>query len=394
MPEDQAPPPSFVRRVLVVAGIAVTAFLLLSLVWYAGKVFLLIFAGLLLAVFLDGLATFVSHRTPLSRRWALLVVGVGLLLTLAGAGLLIGPSLAEQADELGQTIPEALDSVQSQLEGSGFGRWLLSQAPETANMMQSAKESMSGEGEEAESDAGDSNVEESEEAEGEERRSQGGESGGGKNGLLSAFSKIISGLINLFVILFVGVYAAVSPALYRENFLYLFPGRRRERLREVAGALGHSLRRWLMGQLASMAVVGALSAVGLMILGVPLALALGLIAALFSFVPYLGPILAAAPAILVGMMEGPQTALYVAALYLGVQFVESYLITPLIQKRAVELPPALLIASQVLMGVLAGALGVLLAAPLIVAVIVIIQMLYVEDVLGDDVQLMGHHHDG
>jgi predicted PurR-regulated permease PerM len=126
-----------------------------------------------------------------------------------------------------------------------------------------------------------------------------------------------------------------------------------------------------------------LELLGLWILGVPLALALGFIAGLLSFVPNFGPLIALIPAVLVGLMEGPSTALYVVILYIVIQAVESNLITPMIQKQMVYLPPAVILIGQVLLGILVGGLGLILATPIIAIAVVLVQLLYVEDVLGD-----------
>ena len=125
-----------------------------------------------------------------------------------------------------------------------------------------------------------------------------------------------------------------------------------------------------------------LTTIGLWLLDVPLALVLGLIAALFTFIPNIGPILSAIPAVLFGLTVSPQQALYVGLLYGGIQVVESYLLTPLVQRKTIELPPALTLAAQVLLGVTFGGLGVALAAPLTAVTVVGTRMLYVEDALG------------
>ena len=138
-----------------------------------------------------------------------------------------------------------------------------------------------------------------------------------------------------------------------------------------------------------MVVVGILTTLGLWIAGVPTPMALGLIAALLSFVPYVGPILSFFPAVLVALMVSLTKVLYVVVVFGLVQTLESYVITPLVQQKAVSLPPVILITAQIAMGVIAGAMGVLLAAPLAIVVIVLLQMLYVEDVLGDSVQILG-----
>jgi predicted PurR-regulated permease PerM len=136
-----------------------------------------------------------------------------------------------------------------------------------------------------------------------------------------------------------------------------------------------------------MSLVGILTALGLWLLGVPLALILGLIAALLEFVPYIGTILSAVPAILLALLQGPMQALWVVLLYFVIQSIESYLLTPLVQQRVVSLPPALVLAAQVLMGVLFGAWGIILATPLTAALLVLVQMLYIEDILGDPVKV-------
>jgi predicted PurR-regulated permease PerM len=151
--------------------------------------------------------------------------------------------------------------------------------------------------------------------------------------------------------------------------------------------MGRALRWWLLGRFASMGIVFVLTWIGLALLGVPLPFLLALIAGLFSFVPTFGPVASAVPAVLVGLSAGLQQALWVALLYLAVQMVESYGITPLIQRRTVRIPPALLVVFQLIMAVLAGVLGVLLATPILVVLMVLVGMLYVEDRLGEETDL-------
>jgi predicted PurR-regulated permease PerM len=196
-------------------------------------------------------------------------------------------------------------------------------------------------------------------------------------------------IINAILVLFIGIYMAVSPGLYVDNTIRLFPIRRRKRMRQVVSALGVALRWWLLGRAASMLVVGILTALGLWIAGVPQPLALALIASLLAFIPFMGPVLGAIPAILVALVESPVKVLYVILVFSIVQILENYFITPLIQQRAVSMAPALLITVQIIMAVLFGGLGVLLATPIAVVIIVLIQMLYIHDVLGDRIRLLG-----
>jgi len=155
-------------------------------------------------------------------------------------------------------------------------------------------------------------------------------------------------------------------------------------------AVVHALRWWLLGRLVAMTAVGLLTALGLWAIGMPMALALGFIAGLLSFVPYIGPIVSAVPAILVALADGGflETG-YVVLIYGAAQFLEGSLITPVVQKYSVALPPAILIIAQFLLAVPFGPVGIMLATPFAVSVIVMTQMLYVEDILGDSVKVLG-----
>jgi predicted PurR-regulated permease PerM len=168
----------------------------------------------------------------------------------------------------------------------------------------------------------------------------------------------------------------------------IFPAARRERIGEVVDEIGKTLSWWLVGKFFSMLIIGILTTFGLWILGIPLALTLGIITALFAFIPNFGPIIAVLPAVLFALAESPTKALYVLGLYLGIEMIESYLITPLMQRKMVSLPPVLTIFFQIFLGVLVGGLGLILATPLLAVLIVLVKMLYIEDVLGDsDVSL-------
>lgn len=204
------------------------------------------------------------------------------------------------------------------------------------------------------------------------------------------FSTTLGALANVVIILFIGLFLAVEPRLYTDGLIRLVPIGRRARAREVLYAVGDVLQWWLVGKVVAMLVIGVLTALGLWLLGVELALTLGLIAALLTFIPNIGPVLALVPAVLLALLHSPTQALYVVLLYLAIQTVESYVLTPLVQRRTVSLPPALTISAQVALGVLLGGLGLVLATPLTVALLVLIQRLYIEDTLGDPVNVPGH----
>jgi predicted PurR-regulated permease PerM len=190
-------------------------------------------------------------------------------------------------------------------------------------------------------------------------------------------------LAGVALVVFLGAFMAATPDLYRNGLLRLVPKPRRRRADEILGGIAHALRWWFLGQLVSMATLGVLTGFGLWLLDIPLWLALATLTAILTFVPYLGPILAAAPILLISFAQGLQDGLYVLALYVVVQMLEGNLITPLVQQRAVSLPPALTISSQIFFGALFGMLGFVLATPLVAALLVFVRMAYVEDTLND-----------
>jgi predicted PurR-regulated permease PerM len=201
------------------------------------------------------------------------------------------------------------------------------------------------------------------------------------------FSTAIGVFTSVLIIMFSGLYFTLEPKTYVDGLLRLLPISKRQRTSTVLKTISHSLRWWFLGRFCSMAVVGIFTYIGLIWLGLPAAFALATFAGLLSFIPNLGPILSTIPAVMVGLAQGPSTALYVLGVYAGIQTIESYFITPMIQRSAVSLPPVFLLLVQLAMGVLFGALGLLLATPLAVILVISTQMFYIEDILGDRVEL-------
>jgi len=337
--------------VLITVGIVAASLVVLYLFVVLSRVLLIVFAGVLTAVLLGGGAQWLAGRTPLNRPSALAVVIAAVGAVIAGIIGVAGPPLSAQINDLIVQLPSAVSQVRDQVMAQEWARRLFEDPAGIESLMPSPQDVL--------------------------------------GGVTSAFSRTLGVLTNAFIILFIGIYGAAAPRSYVRGVELLTPKRHRGRAHEVLDALAHALRWWLVGRLTMMAVVGVLTGLGLWVAGVPTPLALGLLAALLSFVPYVGPILSFIPAVLIALTVDLTTVLYVAIVFGGVQTLESYLITPLVQRRAVSLPPVILITAQIAMGVLAGATGVLLATPLAVCVIVLLQMLYVEDVLGDDVQVLG-----
>jgi predicted PurR-regulated permease PerM len=196
-------------------------------------------------------------------------------------------------------------------------------------------------------------------------------------------TSVLGGLANAVLMLMVTVYLAVDPGPYADGLVQLAPPRLRPRTREVMAAIAHSLRAWLVGQAISMVAIGLLTTGGLLLLGMPLALSLGVLAGLLEFVPFVGPILAAVPAILIAFAQSPGMALWVALFYLFIQQSEGHVVMPLIQERVVSLPPVLAVTATVGMAVLFGFTGLLFATPLVVTGMVVVRMVYIEGLLDD-----------
>ena len=199
----------------------------------------------------------------------------------------------------------------------------------------------------------------------------------------SVATSTLGGLATTFVLIATALYFAISPGLYIDGLVRLFPLPYRPRARDVLLDIGETLQWWSLGQLIDMSVVGVLTGIGLFILGMPLALALAVLAGLFTFVPYFGAIIAAVPAMLVALTVSWQDSLWVLAIFLGCHSIEGYVVSPLVQRRTVDLPPAASILSMTILGTIFGPLGVILGTPFAAALLVTVREVYVADVLGD-----------
>jgi predicted PurR-regulated permease PerM len=339
---------AFAHRVLIATCIVAAVALVLFFVWYAADLLMLVFASLLFSILLRGLSRFLMRTTGAGHGLSLALVSLALLAVTAGGVSLIGGSLASQISELQQQLPRAVDSVTRFLGQYDWGRSIIESAP-------TMKEWFAG------------------------RR---GSIVSGVTGLASSTFGVV---LNVVIVVIIGLYIAAQPGIYSGGIQRLLPWRYRQRGGEVLGVIDQALWRWLIGRFGLMLVNGGLTAAGLWLLDMPLALTLGLLAGLLNFIPNFGPIIAAIPAVLIAFLQGPQQALYVALLYVVLQMFDGYVLTPLVDRRSVELPPVLTIAAQVFLGLVFGFIGLLIASPFTAAVMLLIKMLYIEDVLGDPI---------
>jgi predicted PurR-regulated permease PerM len=336
-----APPPNrdLLWQTLRVALVLVAVAAIVAIVVHATGVFLLAFGGIVVAVLLRTPAAFISRHTPLPPRVALTIVVLLGLVAFAVFFWLGVPSLADQARQIAARMPQALEAVDEWLSSigvDGFAGGARSLLPSPDALM------------------------------------------GTVPGIVGTTFGALGALL---VMLALGVYLAASPHEYREGLVRLAAVERRDNLRATLDAVGNVLHRWMLGQLVCMAFVGVASYAALALLGVPVAFGLAVLAGLLEFVPYLGPIIATVPVVLIAATESWTLALYALIAFVVIQQIESYVVTPLVQRRAVYLPPALLIFLQILLGVLFGLAGVVLATPLAAVGLVVVQRAYVRTML-------------
>lgn len=345
--KSPAPEKNFIKNLLIICALVTLIILLTIGASYVIDILMMTFAAILLAILLNGLGNQLRRVVSISESTSVLLVSVLLLLVFGGIIALLAPDIGDQYKHLRDELPKSLEQVRNYLSQFGWGRTLIENIPNGEDLNNLISNS----------------------------------------GFLSRvgnyFSSTLGILTNIALVLLVSLYLATEPETYAAGLTKLFPLGARPRVREVMTAIGSTMQSWLVGKFASMAFIGILTVIGLWILGVPLALLLGIIAGLFSFIPNFGPILSAVPAILLAFIESPMRAVYVIILFVVIQLIESNLVTPLIERHTVELPPALTIIVQLILGVLFGALGLIFASPILAVVVVLIQMLYIQDILGD-----------
>ncbi|HVU32533.1 MAG TPA: AI-2E family transporter [Opitutaceae bacterium] len=322
---------------LILIGICLAA--LAVLIWRVSDILVVAFGGVVLAAMLRALAMPLARRTGWRDRWCVLAVVAALFIVFCALGWLFGQQATSQAHELGQQLPAAVRKVIGVVQQHSAGKRIVTSIRESLGSSKTL-----------------ANV-----------------------GV--AAGAVASAAIDLILVIFLSIYFAIDPELYRNGVLRLLPPPHRRRVGRALDDAGQALQRWLLGQVIAMATVGTLVGIGLALVGVPLAFALGVVAALLEFVPVVGPILFSIPGLLLAFAKGPETVLYALMVYLVVQQVEGNVIIPLLQRWAAELPPVVGLLAIVAVGLLLGLPGVVFATPMAVVVMRLVQHLYVEDTL-------------
>ena len=352
-------------------------YVVLHLFWRTRNIVLVVFLGVLFAIAVSaGTDRLQKLRIPRAIGAPLIVIAfIGLL---GAFGTWIGPTVRQQSTELRQKLPEALDKLEKWVEGQGGGVLATILGVPGADSLARAN---------GQPQAAPVQVVAEERPQGLRDRIMSQLSGAGRY-FLPVLGSTLAVVAAILLVLFVTIYVAVDPGLYQRGALRLLPPRNRERAAVVLGAIGATLRRWLVTQLIAMVVIGVVTTGVLLALDVRAAVPLGILAGLLEFVPTLGPIISAIPAIAMGFVDSPEKALFVTIAYIAIQFLENHILIPVLMKEGIDLAPALTIVVQALMAIVFGFLGLLVAVPLLAMIVVCVRV----GVLHEEPDVMSKDH--
>ena len=409
VPQGESPSP-FVRRVWKVAAIGALVTASFLVLCYAPEAALLVFAAVWFGSALVQCAKGLGRYTSMGPRWNLAVVVVVLLTVLFGTLLAAGWRISGRVNDLMTNLSGARETIELRLqegldsaaggpmtnpaggEATSGGEGGGASGEASGRESEGATDGESGESGNATGDGPDGGAPEGTAADAlmdaipDPMQIVGGLMGGGTGGA-SATQRVFTapftfGVYALFIF-FAGLFLAISPELYREGVVNLFPDRQKGKLRDVMDRCAEALWAWTKARLAAMAITGTLTGLALWALGIPMALTLGALTALLVFVPNIGSLIAAVPPVLIAFQQGGLTPLWVLLAYIGVQMLESYIITPYVIGEGTGVPPALVITAQLVFGILFGALGVLFATPLVLVTMILVTRYWIHGGLGD-----------
>lgn len=327
---------TFGNKIWITTGIVLLVLLSVYLFTTLLNLLLLVFAGVLMSVYFHAGADFLKKKLKMGSPYALIL---SMTLNIIIIGLFfwfVGARLNSQVNELSDKLPQTLEHAKTWLSERPLGEKILNYSTNSLN------------------------------------------SGKANSTIKSFFSSTFGILSDLYIVVLLGMFFTASPKIYRKGLIHLIPPKGKATAEKLWDELHQILKNWLKGQIFGFFFIAVLSGLGLWILGMPLVLTLALVAGLLNFIPNFGPLIALIPAVLLGLMQGTNTALWVFGLYTFIQIIQTAVMQPLIQKKMVSVPAALLVFGQVGMGVVAGFWGVLLATPLIAIVMTLVNKLYVE----------------
>lgn len=383
------------------------------IIWKTHQIWSAAFLGLLFALSLNGLAEWLGLHIRMPRWLATLLVMFVVLLTLTGLGWIVASPLQGQFEDLSRQLPSATQKGVEWLEDRSWGRSVMQRVEEWSGVSGSSSRAESSIASEAterttndrqeeqvhldrRTDTGGFEKDESSKDESSQEKEQSEDTASAMPDFLVLLSHIASALsltvkngALLFLSIIVMLFVAFDPYVYQRGVLWLVPQEQEKSARQTMDRLCTAMRWWMTGRLASMAAVGVLTSLGMWMIGMPAPLALGVIAGLLAFVPNFGPIAAAIPGMILAFGQSPWMVVWAACIYLAAQLVESSTITPLVEQYAIAIPPGVLIVTQFVMAALAGVWGMIIATPLLVVVMVLVQQLYVNQGLAKHIEVTG-----
>jgi predicted PurR-regulated permease PerM len=336
---------------IAVGGMAVVLFIaLIAFTWYYAAAIFLLFAGMLLGVALNAMTSRLGRLVGLPHALRLVIVCLLLGALLAGIVFLGGATIADQTKVLSETIKSQLGNLKTFLDNHGIDTSFFdfANAAPTGSEGSSAATSQT------------HNLQNNLPS-----PSALASSGGA---IVTQSLKLLLGTVsavgNIFIVLFLGLASAAQPSVYRRGLLFLAPARYRDQAAVIVDRISDTLERWLIAQMTTMFAVFLITWIGLAIIGVQSSFILGIQAGLLAFIPTVGAIIAGVIVVLASLASGWVAAASAAVLFLGVHAMESYVLTPLLQREALDIPPATLFAFQILLGIVFGLWGLTLALPL------------------------------
>ncbi len=329
-------PKTFARRIWLACGIIALVAIVLLLFKTLFSLVLLILASVLLAIYFHGFAHLLQ-KIKIPAKASVPVSVVFNLLLIVAFFWFVGARLEQQIAQLSDTLPQTVQTAQQKLNESPVGSKIVGYLQSSGN----SKKTMTA--------------------------------------AKQFFSSSFGILSDLYIILLMGLFFTASPSVYTKGIVSLMPTKEaKDKTKQLFSELYNILKKWLVSQIIGIVFIGLLTGIGLMIVGVPLVFTLSLIAGLLNFIPNFGPIIAFIPAGLIGLLQGTNTVLWIAGIYVFVQIIQSAVQQPLVQKKLVNLPPALTIIAQVAFGALGGFWGVLLASPIVAIIMTVVNKLYLK----------------
>jgi predicted PurR-regulated permease PerM len=328
---------TYLQKVWNTVGIVALLVVVILVARVAFNILLMVLAGSLIAVYFHGLGDMIQRKTRMARKYAMVISVAGSLILFGTLLWFMGTKISVQISELSKTLPHTVSTAKAKMAETPLGQKILQnfQGDDSHKLMDTAQ---------------------------------------------TFFSTSFGVLGDMYIILLLGVFFTASPSLYKNGMLLLVPKPKKELGRHILNRISLSLKGWLKGMMVSMLLIFVLITVGLMLFGVPVAMVLGLITGLLELVPNIGSLIAMIPGVLLALTIGTNTAIMVAIFYIVCQTIVANIVTPIIQKRIINMPPAITLVSQLVMGAVSGALGIILAVPLLAIIMILLDELYVKKI--------------